>query len=76
MSNASNVVGGHKANLANPNTSEDSKARSKEILDGELADVEINVNSMEGKNPSNIAGGLKATIANPNVSQETKDSAK
>ncbi|MCJ1294787.1 hypothetical protein MMC34_006345 [Xylographa carneopallida] len=68
--------GGHKANLANPNTSEESKAHSKEILEGELADVETNVNSTEGKNPNNVAGGLKATIANPNVSQEAKDSAK
>ncbi|MCJ1283072.1 hypothetical protein MMC26_002399 [Xylographa opegraphella] len=76
MSNPGNVVGGHKANLANPNTSEESKAHSKEILDGELADVETNVNSMDGKNPNNVAGGLKATIANPNVTQEAKDSAK
>ncbi|MCJ1378318.1 hypothetical protein MMC17_001415 [Xylographa soralifera] len=57
-------------------TSEKSKAHSKKILDGELADVETNVNSIEGKKPNNVAGGLKAAIANPNVSQEAKDSAK
>ncbi|MCJ1232539.1 hypothetical protein MMC14_000492 [Varicellaria rhodocarpa] len=76
MSNMGNVVGGHKANLNNPNTSEESKQHSKEILEGELADVKTGAASSEGKNPGNVAGGLKATLNNPNVSDEAKDSAK
>lgn len=52
--------GGHKANLNNPNTSEESKENSKQVLDGELADVQTNQSSDEGKNPNNVAGGYKA----------------
>ncbi|KAL7273283.1 hypothetical protein RUND412_003875 [Rhizina undulata] len=36
MPNTGNVIGGHKANLNNPNTSEESKLHSKEILEREL----------------------------------------
>ncbi|MCJ1231652.1 hypothetical protein MMC12_008331 [Toensbergia leucococca] len=73
MSNSGNIVGGHKANLANPNTSEESKQNSKNILDQEFNGGEIE--STGEKNPQNVAGGLKATTKNPNVSQEAKDSA-
>ncbi|MCJ1352871.1 MAG: hypothetical protein MMC33_002855 [Icmadophila ericetorum] len=76
MSNLGNVVGGHKANLNNPNTSEESKQHSREVLEGELSDVQIGATDDSNKNPNNIAGGLKATLKNPNVSQEAKDSAK
>jgi len=41
-------------------TSEESKQHSKEVLDGELADVQTGSDNMEGKNPNNVAGGLKA----------------
>ncbi|MCJ1309313.1 hypothetical protein MMC25_002972 [Agyrium rufum] len=74
MSNLGNVVGGHKANLNNPNTSAEAKENSKQILEGELADVQTGTSSGD-KNPNNVAGGLKATLNNPNVSQEAKDSA-
>lgn len=74
MSNAGNVVGGHKANLNNPNTSEESKQHSKEILDQEFNGGNIEKDSGE-KNPQNVAGGLKATTKNPNVSNEAKESA-
>ncbi|KAJ9632056.1 hypothetical protein H2203_000457 [Taxawa tesnikishii (nom. ined.)] len=76
MSNPGNVVGGHKANLNNPNTSEEAKQHSKEVLDNEFNGGNVSSNSDEGKNPNNVAGGLKATINNPNTSQEAKDSAK
>jgi len=75
MSNPGNVVGGHKANLNNPNTSEESKQHSREVLEGELSDVQTGTTNDEGKNPNNVAGGLKATLKNPNVSDEAKQSA-
>ncbi|KAF9734462.1 hypothetical protein PMIN06_004620 [Paraphaeosphaeria minitans] len=73
---AGNVVGGHKANINNPNTSEESKQHSREVLDNEYDGGNIKTSSEEGKNPNNIAGGLKATINNPKVSDEAKESAK
>lgn len=74
MSNPGNVAGGHKANLNNPNTSEESKENSKAVLDELNNSGEIDTSGGE-KNPGNVAGGLKATTKNPNVSQEAKDSA-
>lgn len=32
------IAGGHKANLKNPNTSEESKQHSKEVLENEFDD--------------------------------------
>ncbi|KAH7128295.1 Conidiation protein 6-domain-containing protein [Dendryphion nanum] len=75
-SNAGNVVGGHKANLNNPNTSEESKQHSREVLDNEYNGGNIEKESDAGKNPNNVAGGLKATLKNPNVSEEAKQDAK
>ncbi|KAI5209417.1 hypothetical protein E4T39_00850 [Aureobasidium subglaciale] len=37
MSNIGNVLGGHKANLSNPNTSEESKQHSLEVIEKELS---------------------------------------
>ncbi|KAL8894893.1 MAG: hypothetical protein Q9207_008374 [Kuettlingeria erythrocarpa] len=73
MSNPGNVVGGHKANLNNPNTSEEAKQHSKEVLDKEYNGG--NVETSGEKNPQNVAGGLKATVNNPRVSDEAKESA-
>ncbi|KLU92707.1 hypothetical protein MAPG_11694 [Magnaporthiopsis poae ATCC 64411] len=72
------VAGGHKANLKNPNTSQESKEHSKQVLETEFngGDVPKAGNSNEGKNPGNVAGGLKATMKNPNVSDEAKEEAK
>lgn len=74
MSNVGNIVGGHKANLNNPNTSEESKQHSKEVLEQEFNGG--NVEKSTEKNPQNVAGGLKATVNNPQVSEEAKESAK
>lgn len=52
--------GGHKAKLNNPNTSEESKQHSKEVLDQEYNGG--NVESSGDKNPQNVAGGLKAYV--------------
>nr|POE54486.1 conidiation-specific protein 6 [Quercus suber] len=72
-----NVVGGHKANINNPNTSEESKQHSKDVLENELNGGDVGQGQDEGaKNPNNVAGGLKATINNPNVSDEAKQNAK
>jgi len=54
MSNPGNVAGGHKANLNNPNTSEESKQHSKEVLDQQLDGGAVSGNSDEGKNPNNV----------------------
>ncbi|KAL9023418.1 MAG: hypothetical protein Q9196_007214 [Gyalolechia fulgens] len=58
MSNPGNIVGGHKANLNNPNTSEEAKQHSKEVLDQEYNGG--NIEKSGEKNPQNVAGGLKA----------------
>ncbi|KAI4181146.1 MAG: hypothetical protein L6R41_006799 [Letrouitia leprolyta] len=73
----SNAASGHKANLSNPNTSEGSKAHSKEILESmpdqpHYGKEEQNVS----KNPNQVAGGLKATIANDTIPESTKQEAK
>ena len=53
------ISGGHKANLANPNTSQESKEHSKQVLD-DLADAGTGADKDEGKNAGNVAGGYKA----------------
>ncbi|KAF2849137.1 hypothetical protein T440DRAFT_469560 [Plenodomus tracheiphilus IPT5] len=75
--NSGNVIGGHKANLNNPNTSEESKQHSREVLDNAEngGEVESASKSDGDKNPNNVAGGLKATLNNPNASDEAKKSA-
>ncbi|RPB01153.1 hypothetical protein L873DRAFT_1677896 [Choiromyces venosus 120613-1] len=80
--NLGNVIGGHKANIHNPNTSEEAKQHSKEVLEelgaetrsfaGSSGGPEVNI---EGKNPGNVAGGYKASLHNPNVSEEAKERA-
>ena len=40
-------------------TSEESKQHSKEVLEGELADVQTGSGGSD-KNPGNVAGGYKA----------------
>ncbi|KFA67906.1 hypothetical protein S40285_04097, partial [Stachybotrys chlorohalonatus IBT 40285] len=71
------IAGGHKANLNNPNTSQEAKEHSKAVLDNEFngGDVPKATDDDTGKNPGNVAGGLKATLKNPNVSEEAKQSA-
>ncbi|KAI1332573.1 conidiation protein 6 [Xylariaceae sp. FL0255] len=78
MPSEAQIAGGHKANLNNPNTSEESKQHSREVLENEFAGGAASAaDEAEGdKNPNNVAGGLKATLKNPNVSEEAKESAK
>ncbi|KAH0293537.1 hypothetical protein KCU62_g1169, partial [Aureobasidium sp. EXF-3399] len=78
MSNIGNVIGGHKANLHNPNTSEKSKQHSLEVIEKELG-TEANTgtdaaaHNDDGKDPMRVAAGLKAALHNPNVSDEAKE---
>ncbi|KAK0726953.1 conidiation protein 6 [Lasiosphaeria miniovina] len=77
MPTEAQVAGGHKANINNPNTSQESKDRSQKILDNEFNGGDVpKAGDQENKNPGNVAGGLKATLKNPNVSDEAKESAK
>merc|ERR1711974_456324 len=59
MSNPGNIVGGHKANLNNPNTSEESKQHSRDVLNNEFNGGDVESASDQGKNPNNVAGGLR-----------------
>ncbi|EIN13505.1 hypothetical protein PUNSTDRAFT_129184 [Punctularia strigosozonata HHB-11173 SS5] len=61
MVNPGNVAGGHKANINNPNTSEESKEHSRQVL-SEIEESGILDQPKHGKNPNNVAGGHKATI--------------
>ncbi|KAA8911993.1 Conidiation protein 6-domain-containing protein [Sphaerosporella brunnea] len=74
-----NVIGGHKANLSNPHTSEDSKEHSRKVLDQLGHETKTSAAekgaSTEGKNTGNVIGGYKATLKNPNVSQAAKEHA-
>ncbi|KAM7207619.1 conidiation protein 6 [Naviculisporaceae sp. PSN 640] len=77
MPTEAQIAGGHKANLKNPNTSQESKENSKKILENEFNGGDVSGSKDNGdKNPGNVAGGLKATLKNPNVSDEAKESAK
>ncbi|KAG9587680.1 hypothetical protein KCU77_g15510, partial [Aureobasidium melanogenum] len=78
MSDIGNVIRGHKANLSNPNTSEESKQHSLEVIEKELG-TETNsgagttAHNDDGKDPMRVAAGLKAALHNSNVSDEAKE---
>ena len=54
MSNPGNIVGGHKANLNNPNTSQESKQHSRDVLNNEFNGGDVESASDQGKNPNNV----------------------
>lgn len=55
------VAGGHKANINNPNTPQESKEHSKKVLNEQFNGGDVaGANDNQDKNPNNIAGGLKA----------------
>ncbi|KAI4276990.1 MAG: hypothetical protein LQ337_002098 [Flavoplaca oasis] len=72
----SNAASGHKANLSNPNTSEASKAHSKEVLDS-MPDQPFygKEDQNASKNPNQVAGGLKAAINNDSIPESGKQKA-
>lgn len=54
MSNPGNIVGGHKANLNNPNTSDEAKENSRQVLDQEFNGGNVESASDSNKNPNNV----------------------
>lgn len=53
MSNPGNVIGGHKANLNNPNTSDEAKQHSKQVIDEHMQSGEM-PQADQHKNPGNV----------------------
>ncbi|KAF8459065.1 Conidiation protein 6-domain-containing protein [Terfezia claveryi] len=73
----SNVIGGHKATISNPRTSEEAKQHSREVLEQLHGGGETAHSAPEGeKDHGNVKRGLKATISNQFVSDEAKERAK
>ncbi|EPQ60863.1 conidiation protein 6 [Gloeophyllum trabeum ATCC 11539] len=75
MANPGNVAGGHKANLNNPNTSEESKEHSRQVLDDLESSGEVGGGDAL-KNEGNVVGGHKANLKNPRTSDESKEHSK
>ncbi|EIM92543.1 uncharacterized protein STEHIDRAFT_117550 [Stereum hirsutum FP-91666 SS1] len=77
---SSRVAGGHKANLNNPNTSEEAKEHSRQVLDDldssgsyeEQQDSSPRSGGDGMKNEGNVIRGHKANLKNPNTSEEAK----
>ncbi|KAG8953408.1 hypothetical protein FRC04_002250 [Tulasnella sp. 424] len=70
-----NTIGGYKATLSNPNTSEEAKEKARAILEGE-ADPSDYAPGTGDAHTNRVLGGYKATLKNPNVSEEAKDHAR
>ncbi|KAL2261344.1 hypothetical protein VTK26DRAFT_4363 [Humicola hyalothermophila] len=75
-----NVLRGHKATIANPQTSDKAKEHSKKVLESYDEPYDASTAShgseQQPKDPGNVARGLKASISNPGVSEEAKKKAK
>jgi len=85
--NPGNVIGGYRAALHNPNSSEEAKEHAEEVLEGMGADPEGHADpkksqsyakhaSTAGKNKGNVIGGYRATLNNDKTSEEAKDHAR
>lgn len=61
MPSEAQIAGGHKANLNNPNTSEESKQHSREVLENDLSD---------GKLRASCYCPIQKLIWSPNISAE------
>ncbi|KIO30689.1 hypothetical protein M407DRAFT_242089 [Tulasnella calospora MUT 4182] len=70
-----NTIGGYKATLSNPRTSEAAKDKAQAILDGE-ADPSDYAPGTGDAHTNRVLGGYKATLKNPNVSEEAKEHAR
>ncbi|KAH8107832.1 hypothetical protein BXZ70DRAFT_912866 [Cristinia sonorae] len=70
------VLGGYKATLSNPNTSEQAKAHAREILEAAGYTFERSSDVSEDEHQTRVLAGYKAALHNPRVSQEAKDHAK
>ncbi|KAF9652954.1 hypothetical protein BDM02DRAFT_3183287 [Thelephora ganbajun] len=81
--NPGNVIGGHKANIANPNTSDESKEHSRQVIqdvengnDDLTSGTSDHATDESGKEVNRVLGGYKATLHNPNSGEEAKEHAK
>jgi len=85
-----NVIGGYRATLHNPNSSEEAKDHARKMLKEMGVDPEGHADSHHhsyekddelaqdtlGKNPGNVIGGYRATLHNENSSEEAKQHAR
>ncbi|KDQ63795.1 hypothetical protein JAAARDRAFT_29840 [Jaapia argillacea MUCL 33604] len=76
MANPGNIAGGHKANINNPNTSEEAKDRSRQVLEEMEDSGEVGQGGKQDKNTGNVIGGHKANLKNPNTSKDAKEHSK
>ncbi|KAM5352245.1 hypothetical protein ACJ41O_004968 [Fusarium nematophilum] len=57
------IAGGHKATINNPNTSQEAKEHSRQVLENEFNGGNVpKAEDNKDKNPGNVAGGLKALV--------------
>ncbi|KAH8783047.1 hypothetical protein F5883DRAFT_709058 [Diaporthe sp. PMI_573] len=69
MASEAQVIGGHKANLHNPNTSAEAKEHSKEVL---KEDFNVIVDGNKTKDLDHVEAGLKSAMHNDNLSAESQ----
>ncbi|KAI0666711.1 hypothetical protein C8Q78DRAFT_994779 [Trametes maxima] len=66
------VLGGYKATLHNPNTSEGAKQHAREILEADGYQFERPEGVTEDEHQVRVNAGYKAALNNPRVSDEAK----
>ncbi|ROV92321.1 hypothetical protein VSDG_07263 [Cytospora chrysosperma] len=69
MPTEAQIIGGHKANLHNANTSSAAKEHSKEVLRDEFNVV---VDGNKTKDLDHVAAGLKGAMHNDNNTEESQ----
>ncbi|KAG8166180.1 hypothetical protein KVR01_004732 [Diaporthe batatas] len=69
MPSEAQVIGGHKANLHNPDTSAEAKEHSKQVL---KEDFNVIVDGNKTKDLSHVEAGLKGAMHNENLPVESQ----
>lgn len=67
------IAGGHKANLKNPNTSDESKERSKEILDKEFNGGDGTAMAQDPQGPARQANSVGSSQGRRQRSKEPRE---
>ncbi|KAI0373572.1 hypothetical protein BV20DRAFT_962780 [Pilatotrama ljubarskyi] len=70
------VLGGYKATLHNPRTSEGAKQHAREILEADGYQIERPEGVTEDEHQKRVNAGYKAALHNPRVSEEAKQHAR
>ncbi|KAI8975919.1 Conidiation protein 6-domain-containing protein [Trametes punicea] len=70
------VLGGYKATLHNPRTSEEAKRHAREILEADGYQFERPEGVSEDEHQKRVNAGYKAALNNPRVSEEAKQHAR